>query len=272
MSLSDRIDPERLTEVAVYRRTVGASLERIWENVLDWEHLPWLHRTSFAAVELLELRADGWRVRLQLQPADGGPEAIVETHLEKDANRYLTLTSEGYGAGSEIWTRLAPESADETAIEVRFLLPDISADAVEVLGAGYAELYAQLWDEDEIMMQRRQDLLTERPPRVVNPGRVELGSLEEVRARQPLLVEYAGRRFRIIEVGGELVVHATVCPHQLGPLDAAPVEGAAVRCPWHGYRFDVRSGRSCDGHSFALGKAPRLRIDSDSGSVSLAAD
>ena len=33
-----------LTSVATYRRRIGASLERVWENVHDWEHLPWLHR------------------------------------------------------------------------------------------------------------------------------------------------------------------------------------------------------------------------------------
>ena len=37
-----------LISVAVYRRRIGASLERVWENVRDWEHLPWLHRQSFA--------------------------------------------------------------------------------------------------------------------------------------------------------------------------------------------------------------------------------
>ncbi|TMP97098.1 MAG: hypothetical protein E6L09_13880 [Verrucomicrobia bacterium] len=29
-----------------------ASLERIWENVRDWEHLPWLHRRSFLDIQL----------------------------------------------------------------------------------------------------------------------------------------------------------------------------------------------------------------------------
>jgi hypothetical protein len=28
--------------VATYERTVRASLDRVRENVLDWEHLPWL--------------------------------------------------------------------------------------------------------------------------------------------------------------------------------------------------------------------------------------
>ena len=28
----------------------------------------------------------------------------------------------------------------------------------------------------------------------------------------------------------------------LGPLEEAAVEDGCVRCPWHGYRFDLRTG------------------------------
>ena len=50
-----------LASVATYRRTVAASLERVVENVLDWEHLPWLHRASFSSVELVDAGESGWR-------------------------------------------------------------------------------------------------------------------------------------------------------------------------------------------------------------------
>ena len=36
-----------------YHRRVGASLDRIWENVFDWEHLAHLHDGSFRHCELL---------------------------------------------------------------------------------------------------------------------------------------------------------------------------------------------------------------------------
>ena len=50
-----------LTVVATYRRAIGASLERVWENVLDWEHLPWLHSGSFADIKCLDAGDWGWR-------------------------------------------------------------------------------------------------------------------------------------------------------------------------------------------------------------------
>ena len=47
---------------AVYRREVGASLARIWENVFDWEHLAHLHDASFASCGLIDRGAWGWRM------------------------------------------------------------------------------------------------------------------------------------------------------------------------------------------------------------------
>ncbi len=29
-----------MVKAADYRREIGASIERVWENVHDWEHLP----------------------------------------------------------------------------------------------------------------------------------------------------------------------------------------------------------------------------------------
>ena len=51
-----------LTRVAEYRRDIRASLERVWENVLDWEHLPHLHATSFGYCELDEAGDWGWEI------------------------------------------------------------------------------------------------------------------------------------------------------------------------------------------------------------------
>jgi nitrite reductase/ring-hydroxylating ferredoxin subunit len=60
-----------------------------------------------------------------------------------------------------------------------------------------------------------------------------------------------------------------VCTHLLGPLGEAPVEDGCVTCPWHGYRFDVRTGRSADGRRLRLSPAPRVEVDAESGRVRL---
>ncbi|MFT4798475.1 MAG: hypothetical protein ACI9W1_001910, partial [Candidatus Azotimanducaceae bacterium] len=37
-SIIENPNLQNLVEVATYERTINASLERVWENVKDWEH------------------------------------------------------------------------------------------------------------------------------------------------------------------------------------------------------------------------------------------
>ena len=64
----------------------------------------------------------------------------------------------------------------------------------------------------------------------------------------------------MVELDGELVAHTTVCPHWKGPLEPT-ADPARLECPWHGYAFDLRSGRSCDGRGLKL--EPNARIETD---------
>jgi hypothetical protein len=150
---------ETLTLVATYRRTIQASLERIWENVRDWEHLPWLHRSSFQAIQLLEQRPDGWRACVTLPPAGATRHAIVEIQMDQPNLRYWSRTLGAQGAGGEVLTYLTPIHERMTDIVVEFRMPVVSDKHAEAVGAGYLRLYKRLWDEDERMMMHRQALI-----------------------------------------------------------------------------------------------------------------
>jgi len=262
-------DPIR-TCVSVYRRTVAASMERVWENVHDWEHLPWLHNGSFSSIELEDSGPWGWRARIGLQPPGAG-EILLELVLDDSGDRYVSRTLAGPGAGTEIWTRLNAEGAHSTRVEVEFHVPGVPPERVESTGAAFVALYTRLWDEDEAMMRERTLQLQARaaPPSAPSESSQDLGSLTALRARLPRVVEYGAHRFRIVEVGDELAVHAVVCPHLLGPLDACEVKGGRIRCPWHGFEFDIRTGRSSDGRGLRLRPAPRLEIDRERDRVHL---
>jgi nitrite reductase/ring-hydroxylating ferredoxin subunit len=257
-----------LAHVATYERTLHASAERVWENVLDWEHLPWLHRGTFCSIEREDSGAWGWRARVGVQPVGEGGEILLELLVEREAGRYVARTLEGRGKGAEVWTRLHPVGEERTAIEVSFHVPGVPTDLLDAVGQGYVALYRRLWDEDEAMMSRRESEL--RAPRPTPAGSLALGSHEELRERLPLCVEVGGRRYRVLELDEGLVAHATSCPHMLGPLDGAEPDGGRIRCPWHGYLFDLRSGRSADGRGLRL-PAARIEIDS-AGQVTLRAD
>jgi nitrite reductase/ring-hydroxylating ferredoxin subunit len=258
----------RLTSVATYERVLPVSAERIFENVLDWEHLPSLHRGAFASIRRVDAGDWGWTAQLRGRGSDAR-EMTVQVVLHRDELRYVTATVEGPGKGTEIWTQLEPRGERETGIRVEFLVPEVSPERRATLGAGYRALYAKLWDEDEAMMVRRAKLLARaRVPQPAPGTRVALGSLSDLRPKLPLVVEHAGRPWRVAEVDGELVAFSALCPHWLGPLEESPLSGATLECPWHGYRFDVRTGRSCDGRGLKLLLAPKVQVD-EQGSASL---
>jgi len=217
-----------LVRVAVYRRVVRASLARVRENVLDWEHLPWLHRESFGHVRLVERRLDGWRAESSLPDGRPGDVFLLDVAFEADGLAYHSRTVEGRGAGTDIVTYLEPQGPCATRIAVEFLVPNVPADRAERIGAAYVRLYTLLWNQDEAMMTRRQALLD---------GRLVHGTRE-------------------IEVDGVRLQYGTVCPHLGGPLDDAPVADGCITCPWHGYRFDVRTGRNADGLALRLETSP----------------
>ena len=35
-----------------------------------------------------------------------------------------------------------------------------------------------------------------------------------------------------------------ICPHQGGPLGKGVLAGCVVTCPWHGWQFDVQTGKT----------------------------
>ncbi len=57
---------------------------------------------------------------------------------------------------------------------------------------------------------------------------------------------------------GQLCAIANTCSHLGGPLDEGSREGDVVTCPWHGSRFDLRSGRVLEGP--AVFAQPRYEV------------
>lgn len=227
-------NPNQLNMVQVnqYERRIKASITRVWENVLDWEHLPWLHDTSFDYVSLDEGGEWGWRTW-------SNPEktASVELAVNQDASEYVARSYTGNQQVSEIWTQLTPVD-NHTDIKVTFDLPDIKPEQVDKLGTLFLSLYTKLWDEDEQMMQEREHQLN-RKMSTQAPKTICL----EKPLTLPTTVSLGSGEWTIRVIDGKTLVHSAICPHLLGPIDHdAKIVDAVVTCPWHGYSFDVSTG------------------------------
>ena len=202
-----------LVEVGRYQRDLGASVERLIENALDWEHLPHTHANSFSAIRVLEHGPEGWRAEAAL--VDGQPVTI---NLRLAGHGWITRTAMDGRLFSEIRSEAQSVGADRCRVDVRFLVADPPAGREAAIGAYYERLYAQLYDEDERLMIARAEAIRRGP-----------AALKERRtARLP---------------DGRPIAVPVYCPHQNLPLDAEPDADGVISCPWHGYRVDARTGR-----------------------------
>jgi nitrite reductase (NADH) small subunit len=52
-----------------------------------------------------------------------------------------------------------------------------------------------------------------------------------------------GRVVALFNVDGAFYALDGICPHAGGPLGEGSLCGATVTCPWHGWQFDVKTGR-----------------------------
>lgn len=258
-------DASQLPHVGTYRRVLPVSLERMYENALDWEHLPFVHDTSFQSIDCLAAGPWGWRARTV---AAGGGASEIELRLDRSCRRWITRTLEGPNQGAEIWTHAFAIEPFRVDIVVDFFVPGVAAESREKVGQLYAGLYARLYDEDVAMMVERQRQLDRRVERSQAQTReVALGSRAALSL--PLKVEVGSRVYVLNESEGTLVVYPALCPHQLGPLEDAEINEGVVTCPWHGYRFDVASGECLSGHTCRFTDVPV--IEENDGQVRLRA-
>lgn len=60
-------------------------------------------------------------------------------------------------------------------------------------------------------------------------------------------VQVGDKPVAVWNVEGRLYGAEDFCPHLGGPLSEGTLEGACVRCPWHGAKFDLASGKVLEG-------------------------
>lgn len=249
--------------VGSYRRRLPVNLVRMYENALDWEHLPHLHKSSFSALDLLDAGAWGWRATVVDQRK--GTSSVIELRLDRDARRWITRTIEGPAKGAEIWTHVFEVTPQALDIVVDFFVPDVDAAQREKVGRAYARAYEVLYDEDVRMMTERQQQLDRRIDGVQTTETMSLGTLDEISA--PLTFTLSDRLFVLDKTGDDWVVYPERCPHQMGPLALAEDIPEQVHCAWHGYRFDLQSGECLGDSNCRLGRRPQVRIEADQLSV-----
>ena len=106
-------------------------------------------------------------------------------------------------------------------------------------------------------------------------ARHEVGTIADLpRDGDRIFVEVDEVEIAVFRIDGEYHAIANYCPHQGGPLCEGELTGHGtvdddwqwtydedernVRCPWHGWVFDVTSGRSVDSERY---RTPTYEVD-----------
>ena len=55
-------------------------------------------------------------------------------------------------------------------------------------------------------------------------------------------VDVFGKPVVLSKVNGKIYALDSVCSHEGGPLEEGTLDGFEIECPWHGSRFDIRTG------------------------------
>src|SRR5690242_16737584 len=92
------------------------------------------------------------------------------------------------------------------------------------------------------------------------PQRWPVGKASEIAPGERRLVEVKGHSIGLFNVGGQFVAALNLCPHELAPVCKGRVggttlpsppgeyrwgrEGEILACPWHGWEFDLLTGKA----------------------------
>jgi 3-phenylpropionate/trans-cinnamate dioxygenase ferredoxin subunit len=110
-----------------------------------------------------------------------------------------------------------------------------------------------------------------------------VGRVEDLPPGQRKIVEVEGQSIGVFNVGGTFYALKNRCPHQGGPLCQGSLkgttlpsppgeyrwgrEGEILRCPWHGWEFDVTTGRSLWHPQRCRVRAYEVTVEPDEGPV-----
>jgi len=77
----------------------------------------------------------------------------------------------------------------------------------------------------------------------INGDFIKVAETKDIQSTKMKAVEVAGENICLVNVEGKYYAIGNVCTHEGGPLAEGTLEGYEVECPWHGSKFDIRTGK-----------------------------
>lgn len=74
--------------------------------------------------------------------------------------------------------------------------------------------------------------------------RIKVATLAQIKPNQMLYVDVEGLPVALANVDGTVYAFSDSCRHQGGSLSSGVLRDGIVTCPWHGWAYNVRTGKS----------------------------
>jgi nitrite reductase/ring-hydroxylating ferredoxin subunit/Fe-S cluster biogenesis protein NfuA len=219
-----------------------------------------------------------------------GGDAFVNRLIADPAIRLLLMSYDLIAADR----RLAAEEALD-AVRGHLHTHGVDVEILEVVGGvvyvrlhgmtgGHLSEPAVLHDLEEALRTGFigfQELVT-RAPRSAAAGTIPLGSLRKPVYRDVLgtddlvdggmkAIDLNGLPVLVARIGSDYVAVSNRCGLTPLPLEFSDLEGAELRCSWHGCRYDLRTGNRLDSAGDRLAVYP-VRVEGDLVQIAIAAE
>ena len=77
----------------------------------------------------------------------------------------------------------------------------------------------------------------------INGDFIKVAETRDIQSTKMKAVKVAGEYICLVNVEGKYCAIGNICTHEGGPLAEGTLEGYEVECPWHGSKFDIRTGK-----------------------------
>jgi nitrite reductase (NADH) small subunit len=71
---------------------------------------------------------------------------------------------------------------------------------------------------------------------------IKVATTDELQPGQAKVCTVNDKEIALFNVDGAICAIDNSCPHRGGPLGEGLVNGEEVTCPWHGWKFNVKTG------------------------------
>ena len=77
---------------------------------------------------------------------------------------------------------------------------------------------------------------------ILSENFVNVANVNDIPSSHMKEVQAVGEAICLINIEGKYYAIGNVCTHEGGPLAEGTLDGYEIECPWHGSKFDVRTG------------------------------